>query len=45
MATGDIAERSTGDREMLGEGEVEQGRLSIARRVEGNRPRLPFSPS
>jgi hypothetical protein len=30
---------------MLGEGEVEQGRLSIARRVEGNRPRLPFSPS
>src|SRR5690606_10244338 len=45
VATGDIAERSTGDREMLGEGEVEQGRLSIARRVEGNRPRLPFSPS
>ncbi|GAA0524046.1 DUF5130 family protein [Saccharopolyspora thermophila] len=46
MATGDIVERSAEASE-LGHGEamMATGRLSIARRVEPDRPRLPFSPS
>ncbi|MER5393444.1 DUF5130 family protein [Saccharopolyspora sp. NPDC002686] len=46
MATGEIAGQTADTRE-LGEGEalMATGRLSIARRVEPERPALPFSPN
>lgn len=46
MATGDIAEAAAGQAEGLDAGEalMATGRLSIARRVEPDRPKLPFSP-
>ncbi|MCI2416226.1 DUF5130 domain-containing protein [Saccharopolyspora sp. K220] len=46
MAAGEIAGRSAADARELSAGEamMATGRLSIARRVEPDRPRLPFSP-
>ena len=48
MATGEIAGASAVPQEEeleVGEALMPSGRLSIARRVEPERPRLPFSPS
>ncbi|MEV0701556.1 DUF5130 family protein [Saccharopolyspora sp. NPDC050389] len=46
MATGEIAERSAVEAGELGVGEamMATGRLSVARHVEPDRPRLPFGP-
>ncbi|GAA4613521.1 DUF5130 family protein [Saccharopolyspora hordei] len=46
MATGEIARQAADERDLgLGEAVTDTGRLSIARRVEPDRPALPFSPS
>lgn len=46
MATGEVAGTSAAERELeLGEAMMATGRLSVARRVEPQRPPLPFSPS
>ncbi len=47
MATGEVAGTSEGSPEGSGAGQamMASGRLSIARRVEPERPKLPFSPS
>lgn len=46
MATGEIADRSADAGELgTGEARMATGRLSVARRVEPERPRLPFSAS
>lgn len=46
MATGEVAGRSATDEQLAaGEAMMPTGRLSVARRVEPERPRLPFSPS
>ncbi|MER7016116.1 DUF5130 family protein [Saccharopolyspora sp. NPDC000359] len=45
MATGEVAGRTAEARELgTGEAVTATGRLSIARRVEPDRPALPFSP-
>jgi uncharacterized membrane protein YgcG len=44
VATGEVASTSAADRELEpGEALMSTGRLSVARRVEPQRPRLPFS--
>jgi hypothetical protein len=45
VATGEVTSTSAVDRELeAGEAVMSTGRLSIARRVEPEHPRLPFSP-